>query len=339
MKTYFNQLPLQLDKELAPVYMVVGNEPLQRVEAADMIRATARKRGFTERSLFFGDQDSVWGDIQASFYNVPMFAGKRLFEIMFTEGKPKAAAGRFFKSCLDALPFDTILLIRAEKVDGRLSWVRQIEKTGVFVQVYPKSLREMRVWLRERMLRTGLVAEERALDFICMRFEGNMLAAAQEVDKLALLCSNGLVRQLDVEKLIGIGSKFSVYELAAAACAGDVARALRVMYSLKVDNSPLPLVLWAMAAEVRRIAAMEHRMEKGQTSEDAIRNEWRTGQLLARAALGRKLGRRWQNMLFWCAEADKAIKGLSDEDAWNELLQLVLRIGGVPGLSRYSLAK
>ncbi len=337
MKVYFSQLQSKLDKELAPVYLIAGNEPLQRMEASDMVRTAARTRGFTERSLFFGDQISDWVKFKAEVSNVSIFADKRLFEVILGENKPKTVASEFFKTYVEDLPSHTILLIRADKVDRRLTWVKQIEKLGVTVQVYPKTLNEMRAWLRERMLRANLKMEEHVVELISERTEGNMLAAAQEVTKLELLCEGGIVRRQDVEKFVGISSKFTVYELADAACAGDVERSLQIMYSLQIDNSPLPLVLWAIVAEIRKMITLEQRLENGEKMELVLRGEWLNRRAQVRNVLNRKLGKKWQNTLYWCAEMDKAIKGLGDDDAWNELLQLILKICGVRSLSKRTL--
>ena len=334
MKLYFNQLQANLSRDLAPIYLVVGNEPLQCMEAADMIREAARTQGFTGRDLFFADQNFDWSVVRAAAESGSLFSEKCLIEVILGSNKLTSSAGVFFKFYAETLPPDTILFIRADKVDRRLAWVKQIEKQGVCVQVYPKAPNEMQAWLRERMLRAGLKMEEHVVELITERVEGNMLSAAQEIVKLGLLCEGKMVSQDDVNKFVGISSKFTVYDLASATCVGDIKKSLKILYSLKLDNSPLPLILWAMTAEIGKMIVLEKKLASGERMDTVLRSEWRNRQAMVRRALNRKLGHRWQNFLYWCAETDKAIKGLSDEDAWNELLQLVLRVGGVKGLSK-----
>lgn len=332
MKLYFNQLEGRLKKTLDPVYLISGVEPLQRTEAADMIREAARERGFTSRELFFADPGFEWGRIRTAADNLSLFSDKKLLEIVMSGDRLKAEGAEFLQIFAEAPPPDTTMIIRADKVDARTAWVKKVTANGAFIQVYDKNAKELQAWARERMLKSDLKMEEGVVELMVERVEGNMLAAAQEIEKLMLSCRDETVSRRQVEKFVGVSSRFSVYDLANAACAGDLRRAVQVMRMLKIEGTAMTLVLWALAAQIRKIAALEKRRIAGERPDTLLKGEWRERKEVLRRALGRKLGARWNNMLYRCGMVDKAAKGAGGDDQWDELLKLILMLCALPTL-------
>ena len=332
MKTYFNRLPAALEKPLAPIYLIVGDEPLQRMEAADLIRAAARKQGIEEHRLFAVDDGFDWSRMTLASNNLGLFSTRQLFDVCFMSAK--SGGGDFFREFVASPPEGVLLMVRAPKLDGRLAWVKKATEIGVLVQVYRKTPTEMKPWLRERTLKAGLRTESQVIDIIIEHTEGNMLAAAQEVTKLSLLYPDEVVREEDVLASVGDNARFSPYDLADAAVVGDGKRAVTVLRGLRSENQPIVLVLWGLVAQVRKLATLERRVAAGESVDALLRSEWRTKRGILKKALGRKLGARWQRLLFWCAEADKAAKGVGDDAEWNELLELTLRIAGARVMHR-----
>ena len=334
MKVYFNQLAGKLKKQLAPVYLVAGEEALQKMEAADMIRHTATEQGFAERNLFFVETGFDWGSIKTSSGNLSLFSQKKLIEIIFQGEKIDKAAADFLKSFVATLSPEVLVLIRANKVDARQAWVKRISDKGVFIQVYEKNASDMYAWIRERLLKVGLKAEHQVVEMISERVSGNMLSAAQEITKLELLCAEGLVKQSDVEQSVGVSAKFSVFDLADSVCAGDTPQAIKIMRVLKMENSPLPLILWSITTQLRKLAGFEQRLAQGERVDAILKSEWSSKQKVVRQALQRKLGRRWYSFLYWCGEVDKSAKGVGKDEAWNELMKLVLRLCAAGSLAQ-----
>ena len=337
MKVYFNQLSVSLEKGLAPVYLIVGDEPLQRMEAADMVCAAARKHGFEERRLFAVDDSFDWEQLRLASNNFSLFSGQQLFDVCFMSNK--SSGNDFLKDLLLSPPEDVLIVVRSPKVDGRAAWAKRAAEIGVVVQVYSKNPTEMRSWLRERMLKAGLKMENQVVDIIINHTEGNMLAAAQEVTKLALLYPDAVIRQEDVIASVGDSARFSPYDLADAAVAGDARRAVAVLQGLKAENQPGPLILWNFAMQIRKLVALEQGVAAGKSADVLLSREWRSRRGVLKKALDRRLGARWQRMLFWCAEADKAMKGVGEENEWSELLELTLRISGTRSLQRRITAR
>ena len=334
MKAYCNQLPRLLDQGLASFYLVSGEEPLQRMEAADLIRARARAAGYDQREFFFVTPDFDWNGLDRAAGNLSLFCERRFIDVRIAADKPPARAAAFFNGVLETPPQGVLFLVQAGKVDGRAAWVKRAAERGVWVRVYEKNLAELRSWLGERMLRRGVVAGEGVVEFLAARAEGNLLAASQEVEKLALVCGDRPVGVDDVERVIADSAHYSVYDLADAAAAGERLRAVRVLQGLRAETAPAPLVLWALADQVRRLIALERRVAEGAAIESLLRTVWRKKQPAYRKALSRGLGRRWWVLLHACHEVDKAIKGYADDDAWHELLRLTLRMTGAGALRR-----
>ncbi len=334
MKAYFNQLPGLLGKGLAPFYLVSGEEPLQQMEAADKIRAKAAAEGYGHREFFFVEPDFDWGRLNLAADNLSLFAERRFIDIRLPGEKLPARGAEFFRGVLESPPEQVLFLVQARKVDGRAAWVKRVAGRGVWVQVYGKNLGELKVWLHERILRLGLVAGEGVVEFIAERVEGNMLAAAQEVEKLKLICGDKPVQLDEAEKIVGDSAHYSVYDLADAAVSGDGRRAVHVLQGLRGEAAPEPLVLWALADQVRRLVSMERRLAAGESRESVLRAVWKAKQPVYRKALARGLRHRWWGLLYACHEVDRAIKGYGVDDAWHELLRLVLRMSGAGALRR-----
>ena len=333
MKLYFNQLSGALSKSLAPIYLIAGDEPLQKMEAADMIRDAARKHGYADRQLFFADQGFDWGILASAVSNFSLFSDKQFFEMIVFTDKLKKDSKEFLQNFAQQPAENTVLVLRMNKIDARETWVKRISDVGVLVQVYLKEGHEMSAWLRERMLKIGLKMEDQVVELIAERVAGNMLAAAQEVDRLKLLYADQIVRLEDAETAVCDNSKYNVYDLASAASIGDSKNALRILQGLQDEGCASSLVLWSLTAQIRKLAALETRVAQGDNLDTLLRKEWRNKRDIFRKSLLRKPKIHWQRLLYWCGEADKAAKGLSSDDVWHHLSKLTLRICGVRVLS------
>ncbi len=326
---YFKKLEESLKKSIAPVYLLIGDEPLQQIEGGDMIREAVQKQTQDKirREVIYADSKFKWDQIYMSAGTAFLFSEKRLIEITLSSGV-KTAAADFFISYAENPPPDNVLVVHAEKLDRRLSWVKKLEKVGESVQIYNKSGSELQDWLRHRLSKAKLNTEDGVVEFIAQRVEGNMLAAAQEIKKLSLFCEDGMVKIEDVERSVSLSARYSVYDLGNAAIDGDIVKALHILHSLRVNQVPIPLLVWALAAELRKMATLEARRMAGESIENLLRSEWRNRKEIVFNALQRKLGLRWEVLLAWCAKVDKSSKGMSvsGDDVWDEILILLMKI-------------
>ncbi len=253
MRLNSDQLPAALARGLAGIYLVSGDEPLLVGEAADFIRAAARAAGYADRSVFFIDRGFAWDELRHASQSLSLFAERRLFELRMPSGKPDKGAQQLEELAERPVP-DVVCLIVTDKLDrkaGDAPWVKAVEKRGVWVPVWPVETAALPAWLRARARLIEADIEPAAAQLIVDRVEGNLLAAKQELDKLALLANGAPIGAELVLRSVGDSARFDVFQLAEAAAAGDAVRALRVLMGLKSEGVEPTLILWALLRELR----------------------------------------------------------------------------------------
>lgn len=333
MKLRVDQLANHLETNLAPVYLISGDEPFQVDEACQMVRRQCEQQGYSERELFHVDKGFDWQQLQAAAGALSLFAQQRVIEVRLPTGKPGTEGARSLVEYTEQLPQDTILLIVSAKLDAsqtRSKWFKALEQAGVVVQIWPIEKPQLPRWIRQRMQIRGMQPTDGALTMLVDRIEGNLLAADQELEKLRLLFGEGNIDEHQVAAAVSDSARFDVFTLVDAALAGDAQRTCRVLYGLMGEGIEAVVVLWALAREIRTIHAMSAAMQDGQ-SVDYVMGQyrvWEKRKPQVRAALQRYPAKRWQGLLWQAGEIDKIIKGLSSGKAWDELLQLTMKMAG-----------
>ena len=257
MRTTPEKLSAALKRGLAPVYLLSGAEPLTQGEAGDAIRAAARAAGFTEREVFFIERANggPWDDIFASCQAMSLFAARRVVEIRIPSSKPGTEGAKALQELVRAAGPDLILLVTTGELDWtarKASWVQALDNAGVWVDALVPVVAQYPAWLQQRAAAEGLELDDEALAVLAQQTEGNLLAAVQELRKLAL---NG-VRRAGAAEVLAAGaqsSRFDVAQLGEAVLRGDAPRALRVLSGLRAEGVEMPLVLWSVWQELRML--------------------------------------------------------------------------------------
>jgi len=322
-----DQLPAALDRGLAPVYLISGDEPLLVGEAADGIRAAARRAGYADRSVFFVERGFAWDELRQASQSLSLFAEKRLLELRMPSGKPDKGAP-LLAELAERPPPDVVCLVLTDKLDQRTSetpWVRAFERHGVWVPIRAVDTAALPGWLRARARQLAVEIEPAAVQLIVDRTEGNLLAAQQELEKLSLLADGAPISADLVLRSVGNSARYDVFQLAQAAAAGDAARALRVLLGLKSEGAEPTLILWALVRELR---GLWQARERGRLRSRVPGSGWNLAAPPAPAALAR-LGRLpLASLLEQASHTDRIIKGLAPGDEWSALLGLT---GGLAG--------
>ena len=331
MRLKAEQLTAHLQRELAPLYVVFGDEPLLALEAADAIRAAARSQGYGERDLFTVEGSFNWQNLLASGNNLSLFAERRILEIRIPSGKPGIEGGKALEQRSADLPPDTIVLVTLPKLDKTQQgskWFKALEAAGTVVQVYPVDRSRLPDWIAGRLAGQGQRAEREALQFLADRVEGNLLAAHQEIRKLGLLHPAGALNFAQVKEAVLDVSRYDVFNLAEAMLAGDAARFARILEGLRGEGVGQVLVLWALSQEIRTLTKIALGQNRGVPVAQGMREArvWESRQSLMERALKRTGGKRLIAALKRAAQVDRMIKGLERGDVWDELLQLGLRL-------------
>ncbi len=326
------QLDAHLARALAPLYVLHGDEPLLSMEAADAIRSKARAAGHAEREVHTVDRGFDWSRLAASAASLSLFASGKVVELRIPSGKPGADGAAAIERYCAPLPPDAVTVVSLPRLDRASQgsrWFERLSGAGVVVNVFPVDRRQLALWIGARLARQGQRAGENALAFLAACVEGNLLAAHQEIQKLALLHPEGELAFEQVRDAVLDVARFEVAQLSEALLAGDKARLARVLAGLAGEGEPAPRVLWVMAEDVRAVTRVHNGLVAGRNAAELYRDFRIWGearQRLVGAAARRMTRGELEAALAHAAAIDRIIKGLDKGDAWDELLRLGLRL-------------
>ncbi len=337
MRISTEQLQPYLARELKPLYAVFGDETLLALEASDRIRARARSEGYTEREVLTADAGFRWNDLAFAGNSRSLFASRRLLELRIPTGKPGGDGSGVLQGYCEALPQDTVTLVSLPALDWRAQkagWFEALDRAGVVIEAKPVTRKALPEWLAARLKAQNQDADRETLDFIADRVEGNLLAAHQEVQKLALLFPAGRIAFEQARDAVLEVSRYDVFRLGEALLEGEVARLARMLDGLRGEGVAPPLVLWAIAEETRAIGRVLDGLACGRTPPQLWREArvWgKPHQQLMQQNCRRFSREQVEAALLSAARADRMVKGLIRGDVWDELLQLCLRFAaGAP---------
>ncbi|HET7199223.1 MAG TPA: DNA polymerase III subunit delta [Burkholderiales bacterium] len=325
------QLEAHLSRELRALYVIHGDEPLLSLEAADAIRARARANGFTERVVLVAERGFDWNELGASAANLSLFGDKKLIELRLASGKPGGDGADAIEAFCRKLPGDTLTIATLPRLDraGQSSpWFEALEAKGVVVNVYPVERPRLPDWIGARLARQKQRASPEILQFLADCVEGNLLAAHQEIQKLALLLPPGELDFDAVREAVLNVARYDAGKLTEAMLAGDRARLARMLEGLRGEGEAPPRVLWLIAEEIRAVCRVQDGIAAGRPLADICREARVWGD--TRQALVGKAARKFSraallSALEHAAVVDRVVKGIIKGDPWDELLQLGLR--------------
>ncbi|MCW8870865.1 MAG: DNA polymerase III subunit delta [Proteobacteria bacterium] len=330
MRLYANQFQAHIDKTLAKCYLLVGDEPLQKQEAFDAIIHKARREGFTERERHQVDAKFQWYDLQNSSANLSLFAEKRILDLHMPTGKAGQKGSKFLTEFVKNLPDDVLLIIRCDEwtmANDKTKWVKTITDEGVFMRVYQPDLSELPKWMANRCRQLNLNIDQDAIGLLAFRLEGNLLAAAQELDKLKMRFGE---QRLDIQALAGLvadNARFDVFRLTDALLAGDSSRAIRVNRSLQQNDTSPVVIHWALENLTRQLAELAFIRDKQANinkSDFQRMRIWPKQQAVFQGVLNRLKLKDIEHLLQRLSEIDMAIKGRRRDNPWQAIERWLL---------------
>ncbi len=334
MRIPLPKLQTHLGDGLAPVYLLSGDEPLQLGEAADAVRAAARAAGYANREVIEAAANFDWNQLAAEANSLSLFAEQKIIDLRLPSGKPGREGGAALAAyCADPPP-DTLLLLTLPKLDKaqqNSKWFKAIDQLGVVVQIWPIEAAQLPRWIEQRLRAAGLQPAPGVAALLAERIEGNLLAARQEIEKLLLLLGPGPVDLDSLSQAVGDSARFDVFTLVDGALQGDATRCLRILGGLRDEGIAPPVVLWALARELRALATIARQVADGASPEQAMRSArvWDKRKPLVGQALRRLPPAAWGSLLQLCQRTDAAIKGADGDDPWRLLERIALGIAGV----------
>ena len=325
------QVLSQLKSKIPPVIWVAGDENLLVQESCDEIRKFAQEQGFSEREVYSAQGGFDWNILLEASNNLSLFAEKKLIDLRLSSAKLDDAAKKTLHAYLANPSEDNLLLISSPKVEKAATntkWFKQIEAQAYFVMIWPIKAQQLAGWIRERLKRHGLTADEQAIDILCQRTEGNLLATAQEIDKLSILADNKELDATMVARAVADSSRFNVFTLIDTALAGNTARALNILYHLKADSEDPLKILNFICKEIRSLCKMAQQLNNGRSISTVMQSArvWSNRVGPVSVALNKHSLLQLQAFLGDASPIDQSVKGLNKLNTWDELSRMVLSI-------------
>ncbi len=327
------QLAAQLKKNLAPIYLLSSDEPFLLQEAADSVRSAAREQGFVERQLLQVDQKFDWHSLLLETQNPSLFAEKKLLELRLPNAKPGDKGSKALQQYAVNAPPDIILLLVFGKLDAsamRSKWLKVLDSKACICRLWPIDAQKLPSWINQRLQLRGLSADRDAVLLLAEKVEGNLLAAAQEVDKLALTAKGQHLDVNTITQAIGDSARYSVFNLLDACLQGKAADAQRMLAGLRGEGVDTLAVLWVFAKEIRLLLAIHYAMQEGLSAQQAMQNMkvWKNRMALVSRVLQLSTPRQLEELLQLAGAIDQASKGMRKANAWDELATLCASLSG-----------
>lgn len=338
MRLKAEQLSSHLAKgQLAPVYLISGDEPLLVQEAADTLRLAARSNGYTERELFHVEAGFDWNRVLIEANSLSLFAEKKILEIRISNGKPDNKGVNILQEYLANPNDDTLLLIITPKLEAatnRSKWVKAIEARGVTVQLWPVTTAQLPRWIGQRLKLQGIKANSQAINILAERVEGNLLAAIQEIEKLKLLVHQGELDGDTMSTLIADSARYNVFTLVDKMLLGEAQNACRTLRGLREEGTEATIILWAITRELRTTTKATEALAAGDRLDSILNNlgVWEKRKPLIKSAIRRLPLTQLHQMLKLAGGIDRAIKGIRPASPWDDLTTLILMFCGVQTL-------
>ena len=335
MQLRLDALDGHLNKSLSQLYVITSDEHLLALEAADKIRRTARAQGYSERDVLTVERSFKWGELLAANQALSLFGDKKLIELRIPTGKPGKDGGAALQAYVKDLSPDNLTLITLPKLDWqtqKAAWVGALQQAAVYIDIPQIERAQLPNWIGQRLAAQGQSADRQSIDFIADRVEGNLLAAHQEIKKLALLHEPGKLTYEQVHDAVLNVARYDVFKLSEAMLLGDPARLVRMLEGLKGEGEALPLVLWAVSEEIRTLLKLKSGMAQGRPLGALLKEYriWGPKERMMDPALRRISLATLASAMKDAAQVDKMIKGLRAKaysgDAWDAMLQLGLKV-------------
>jgi DNA polymerase-3 subunit delta len=334
MQVKLDDLALHLARGVQALYVVHGDEPLLALEAGDAIRAAARGAGATERDVLVAEPGFKWDAFLAANASASLFGDRKCVDLRIPSGKPGVEGAKALEAYASNPNPDNVTLVTLPRLDRTAqssAWFAALADAGVTIAVYPVERDALPGWIAQRLARQKQRASRETLTFLADACEGNLLAARQEIEKLALLMPEGDLDQDMVERAVADVARYDVFELSHAWLAGDATRMVRILRALEAEGDSPTLAIWQLGEDVHAIAAVAAAMRTGTPLSAAIRNArvWGKRQFALERAVKRVAATSIAGLLVAIARLDALAKGIGTGNVWDELATVGLAVAGV----------
>lgn len=326
------QLTQHLNKDLLPIYIISGDETLLVQESCDAIRAQCRQQNFN-REVLHVEASFDWQQLLSSANALSLFSERKLIELRLPTGKPGDAGGKALIQYASIASPDNVLLIICNKLESastRTKWYKTIEEAGASIQIWPIDAQQLPRWIEKRLKQSGIKADSQAIQLLASRVEGNLLAAAQEIDKLRLYTESDIIDADTVISAVADNARYDVFGLVDRALQGDIAGGLKMLRGLKAEGTQVPVILWALSRELRTLSLCAEQLQQGNGIERVLQNQriWDKRKALIKSSLKRLTAKHLRSLIILASKIDQSAKGMDTQNCWNLLECLLADLAG-----------
>lgn len=327
-----NELVRRLEKQSLPrAVLLFGDEPLLVEESLDLVRHSARAQGFADRIPLNAETGFDWSKLTHSSQTLSLFSERRLIELRLASGRPGDSGTRAIAEFCQSDAEDALLLVICERLDARTKqakWVKALDNHGWVVEHRAVSSEQFPLWFHNRLRKKNLNLDNEAVKTLSHYLEGNLLAAAQEIDRIALYCKNDHVDTEEILEGLVDHARYNVYAFVDMCLKGDVEKALRILSSLRTEGVEPILVTWTLAKEVRGLVQIDHGLRYGQHKGALFKkyNVWSKRAPLINAALSRLEESQLLEVVKRVSRCDRVLKGREFGNIWQQIELVVLEL-------------
>lgn len=337
-----NQFISQLSNSaLPPIVLLFGDEPQQKQDVLDALRKTAKANGFEERQTLVADSDFSWHELMDATQAMSLFSDKQYIELTIPTGKPGAQGAATLTEIAQTISAETLLLVQGPKIGKDVQnakWFKQLLNQAWFCHCYELQGAQLNQWIKQRAASIGLSLTQDAIAVIADMNEGNLLSANQELEKLALLF--GETQTIDAEQVTKASvdqSRFTVFQFTDEVLAGNLQRAIKILYRLESEGLEPNIILWSLVKEAQLLEQCHSFMQRGEAIPFNKMRIWQNKQSLYNSALMRLNNGHLRVLIQHLQQADTVLKSESVQKPYVLLSHLALLF--LPAaLEHYSLS-
>ena len=331
MKLRAEQLAQHIRRQLSPIYLITGDELLLVQETVATLNQATRDAGYNEKIIIEANNADAWLQLTHETQNLSLFSTKRVIECRIAQAKFGDAGGKALQLYAQHPAKDTVLLVVTSKLtiqQQNSAWFKAIDKVGIIIQIWPITGPQLPVWIRQRIKLAGLQIDNTGVQLLVDHVQGNLLAAAQEIEKLQLLFGNNIITAEQIAASITGNNRFNIFELGDSLLRGDTQLSLQILQCLQNEGNEPVLILWSITRELRTLINIAFELQQGLTFAQiiqafAVREQRKP---LIQNALKRHSYQEWLLLIQKASQVDRVVKGMQLGNVWDELQQLCLAI-------------
>ena len=327
----YQALSSLLPKKIHSIYVLLGNDPYLLNDAAVQIKQSFIKKNDVSQAVIDIQSPADWSLLIAEANSYSLFSDYVFLDARYEKKTIDATGKALLTEYLSAVNERCLILLRAPMISSKtIQWLID-SPHSVIVQAYPFSVEALKQWIDKQLRAKNIQTETGVIELVYQYTQGNMLATAQLIDKLALCCNPGeIITITTIREQLSDQSHFEVYALAEACLNANTAQCIRLLQQFRAERIEPTLVLWILTQEVRLLIQL-HYLIKQRTPIDIACSQlkiWSSRVSSYTKALARLSLPSLLILLNECQELDEMIKTTQNMQIWDRFDLIALSLCG-----------